>query len=137
MTEWRWIGEALILAIHDEQLSEHGGRPGVRDMGLLQSALARPMNQAPMNQAAYGKPDAFDLAAGYAFGILRNHPFINGNKRVAFVAAAVFLADHDYEIEASDESKLTAMLHLAEGGMSEADFAAWLRANTAAVPSSE
>jgi death on curing protein len=124
MTEWRWIGEALILAVHDEQLAEHGGRPGVRDMSLLQSALAR-----PRNRAAYGDPDAFDLAAAYAFGIIRDHPFVDGNKRVAFVAAAVFLIDHGYDIEASDEGKLLVTLGLAEGRVGEDDFAAWLRAN--------
>ena len=125
MKRWRWIGEALILAIHDEQLAEHGGPIGVRDGGLLQSALAR-----PVNLAVYGDPDAFDLAAIYAHGIARNHPFIDGNKRAAFVAAALFLLDHGWEIDAADVTKVAAMLAVSDGTMSEAEFAAWLRANT-------
>jgi death-on-curing protein len=88
VTEWRWLSETLVLAIHDEQLAEHGGRAGVRDVGLLQSALAR-----PRHLAAGAKPNVFKIAAGYAFGILRNHPFLDGNKRTGFVAAAGFLLD--------------------------------------------
>jgi death on curing protein len=122
MTEWRWIGEALILAIHDEQLAEHGGRAGLRDRGLLQSALAR-----PINRAAYNDPDAFDVAAAYAFAIARDHPFADGNKRTAFVAAAVFLLDNGYEIDLDDSSVVQVILALSDGGMSEADLAAWLR----------
>jgi death on curing protein len=124
MTEWHWIGEALVLAIHDEQLAEHGGQAGVRDVGLLSSALAR-----PVNLAAYGDPDVFDLAAAYAFGIARSHPFIDGNKRTAFVTAAVFLLDHGYAIDAGDTTVVATILALSEGSMSEADFAAWLRSN--------
>jgi death on curing protein len=123
---WRWIGETVILAIHDEQLAEHGGRPGLRDHGLLQSALAR-----PMNRAAYGEPTVHELAAAYAFGIVRNHPFVDGNKRTAFVAAALFLLDHGLEPAARDEAIVTAVLHLAEGSMSEESFAQWLRENSA------
>lgn len=122
MTEWRWIGETLILAIHDEQLAEHGGRIGLRDRGLLQSALAR-----AINRAAYGDPDAFDLAAAYAFGIARDHPFVDGNKRTAFVAAAVFLLDNGYEIDLDDMSIVQVMLAISRGSMSEAELVAWLR----------
>jgi death-on-curing protein len=122
MTEWRWIGETLILAIHDEQLAEHGGRIGLRDRGLLQSALAR-----AINRAAYGDPDAFDLAAAYAFGIARDHSFVDGNKRIAFVAAAVFLLDNGYEIDLDDMSIVQVMLAISRGSMSEAELAAWLR----------
>jgi death-on-curing protein len=122
MTEWRWIGETLILAIHDEQLAEHGGRIGLRDRGLLQSALAR-----AINRAAYGDPDAFDLAAAYAFGIARDHSFVDGNKRIAFVAAAVFLLDNGYEIDLDDMSIVQVMLAISRGSMSEAELVAWLR----------
>jgi death on curing protein len=122
MTEWRWIGETLILAIHDEQLAEHGGRAGLHDRGLLQSALAR-----AANRAAYGDPDAFDLAAADAFGITRDHPFVDGNKRTAFIAAAVLLLDNDYEIDLDDASIVQIMLAVSGGTMSETDLAAWLR----------
>jgi death on curing protein len=122
MTEWRWIGETLILAIHDEQLAEHGGRAGLHDRGLLQSALAR-----AANRAAYGDPDAFDLAAADAFGITRDHPFVDGNKRTAFIAAAVLLLDNDYEIDLDDASIVQIMLAVSGGAMSETDLAAWLR----------
>lgn len=125
MTEWRWISEALILAIHDEQLAEHGGGLGVRDMSLLQSALTR-----PLNRAAYSEVDLFDLAACYAFGIVRNHPFVDGNKRTGLVAAALFLLDNGWEIETSDEATVTTMLRLSEGSMSEEEYAAWLRSNS-------
>ncbi|HEV8027913.1 MAG TPA: type II toxin-antitoxin system death-on-curing family toxin [Stellaceae bacterium] len=124
MTEWRWLGELLVIAVHDEQLAEHGGRAGLRDLALLQSALAR-----PLNLAAYGDPDAFDLAAAYAFGIARNHPFADGNKRTAFVAAAVFLLDNGHEIEATDEAIVTVMLSVSAGSTSERELAAWLRAS--------
>jgi death-on-curing protein len=124
VTEWRWLGELLVIAVHDEQLAEHGGRAGLRDLALLQSALAR-----PLNLAAYGDPDAFDLAAAYAFGIARNHPFADGNKRTAFVAAAVFLLDNGHEIEATDEAIATVMLSVSAGSTSERELAAWLRAS--------
>jgi death-on-curing protein len=124
VTEWRWLGELLVIAVHDEQLAEHGGRAGLRDLALLQSALAR-----PLNLAAYGDPDAFDLAATYAFGIARNHPFADGNKRTAFVAAAVFLLDNGHEIEATDEAIVTVMLSVSAGSTSERELAAWLRAS--------
>jgi death-on-curing protein len=124
VTEWRWLGELLVLAVHDEQLAEHRGRAGLRDLALLQSALAR-----PLNLAAYGDPDAFDLAAAYAFGIARNHPFADGNKRTAFVAAAVFLLDNGHEIDATDEAIVTVMLSFSAGSTSERELAAWLRAS--------
>jgi death on curing protein len=127
VNEWRWLGERVILAIHDEQISEHGGPSGVRDLGLLQSALAR-----PRHLASYGAPDAFDLAAAYAHGIARNHPFVDGNKRTALVAAAVFLYEHGHDIEADDADKVRVMLAFSAGTMSESDFAAWLRSK--AIP---
>jgi len=127
VTQWRWLTKDLILAIHDEQLAEHGGRPGIRDMGLLESALAR-----PPNRAAYAEATVFDLAAAYAFGIVRNHPFVDGNKRVALLAAALFLIEHDVEISASDDAVVTSMLSLADGSLNEEGFALWLRNNTVA-----
>jgi death-on-curing protein len=124
VTDWRWIDETVLLAIHDEQLAEHGGRSGVRDIGLLQSALAR-----PRHRQAYAETDAAGLAAAYAFCILRNHPFIDGNKRAALVAAELFLLDNGFELVAGDPETLDAVMRLAEGAIGEEDFAAWLRRN--------
>ncbi len=121
----KWVFEKTVLAIHDEQLAEHGGMPGVRDMALLQSALHR-----PQNLAAYGVPDIADLAAAYAYGISRNHGFLDGNKRTAFVVAYVFLLDQGHELIASDQEAVTTMLAVAAGEMSEAELAVWFRAYT-------
>lgn len=119
-----WISKALALAIHDRQLAEHGGGGGVRDEGLLDSALAR-----PQQAFAYGDPppDIAALAASLAFGLARNHPFVDGNKRTAHVCYRVFLALNDSELVASQEEKYIAMLGLAEGSLGEAEFAQWLR----------
>ena len=119
-----WIEKALALAIHDRQLAEHGGGSGVRDEALLDSALAR-----PQQLYAYGEPppDLADLAASLAFGIARNHPFVDGNKRTAHVCYRAFIALNDGEFAATDEEKYIAMLGLAEGSMDEAEFADWLR----------
>ncbi|MEO7148412.1 MAG: type II toxin-antitoxin system death-on-curing family toxin [Rhodanobacteraceae bacterium] len=119
-----WIEKPLALAIHDRQLAEHGGSAGVRDENLLDSALAR-LQQLH----AYGDPapDLVDLAASLAFGLARNHPFVDGNKRTAHVCYRVFLALNDVELAASDEDKYVMMLALAEGSLAEKDFAAWLR----------
>jgi death-on-curing protein len=125
VSEWRWLTTDVILAIHDEQLAEHGGRPGIRDLGLLESALAR-----PVNRAAYAAATAFDVAAAYAFGIIRDHPFVDGNKRVAFLAAALFLLEHGWEVAATDEAIVTEMLSLAKGGVDEGAFVSWLSQNT-------
>lgn len=122
MSAWHWLRLDVILALHDEQLAEHGGRPGVRDQGLLESALGQ-----PINLAAYGDPDVAALAASYAFGLAKNHPFIDGNKRAAWLAARTFLMLHGHDVGASDSEKVLKMLALAEGSLSEADFAAWLR----------
>jgi death-on-curing protein len=127
LTEWRWLAKQVVLATHDEQLAEHGGRPGMRDVGLLDSALARPLNLAAYREAA-----VFDLAAAYAFGTVRNHPFADGNQRVAVLAAALFLIEHDFEITASDDATVAAMLSLDDGSTDEDDFALLLRSNTAA-----
>lgn len=122
MRQWLWIERATILAIHGEQLAEHGGASGLRDVGLLDSALAR-----PLNLAAYGEPDVADLAASYGFGIASNHAFVDGNKRTAFVAVELFLALNGYELRAGDVECVTTMLALAAGEIDEASFARWLR----------
>ena len=119
-----WIGKPLTLAIHDRQLSEHGGTSGVRDGKLLESALARPQQVYACGDPA---PDLADLAASLAFGVARNYPFVDGNKRTAHVCYRVFLAFNDIELEAGDEDKYVAILALAEGKLAEKDFAAWLR----------
>jgi len=119
-----WIRRAFALAAHDRQLAEHGGGIGVRDEGMLESALAR-----PQQLHAYGDPppDLADLAASLAFGLARNHPFVDGNKRTAAVACEVFVMLNGASIEATDLELYPIYLALAEGGLSEADFAAWLR----------
>ena len=126
---WVWIDAQVLLAVHDEQLAEHGGGSGVRDAGLLDSALAR-----PVNLAAYGEPDFADLAASYGFGLAKNHPFVDGNKRTAFVAVELFLALNGYQLQANDTDCVMTMLALAAGELEEADFAAWLRQNSADKP---
>ena len=124
MPAWIWIDADVLRAVHEEQLAEHGGAPGVRDSGLFDSALAR-----PQHLLAYGEPDAAALAATYGWGLARNHPFADGNKRSAHVCYRVFLALNGYELRASAEAKYTHMLGLAEGSISETEFAEWLRAN--------
>ena len=123
--DWSWIEERTVLAIHEEQLEQHGGGAGLRDMGLLKSALAR-----PQQIAAYAQPDVCDLAAAYASGIARNHPFIDGNKRTAWVVARVFLLLHGRDRSADDEQCYLTMLSLAAGDLSQEAFVDWLRANT-------
>lgn len=123
---WRWLREDVLLAAHAEQLSEHGGLAGIRDPGGLASAIARPENLAHC-----GEPDVSDLAAAYAFGLARNHPFIDGNKRTAFVAVELFLVLNGHELMASDADCVITMLGLAAGDMSEAAYAEWLRSHIA------
>jgi death-on-curing protein len=119
---YTWVDSDVVLAIHEEQLAEHGGADGVRDIGLLESALAR-----PQNLLAYGSPDLADLAAAYAAGIARNHPFIDGNKRTAWVVAETFVELNGSEIAADDAGAYEVMLSLAEGRIDESAFAAWMR----------
>ena len=119
---WVWIDPRVLLAVHEEQLAEHGGAMGTRDLGLFESALAR-----PRNLALYGEPDAAALAASYGCGIARNHPFIDGNKRTAFVAVEFFLALNGLALEAEDGACVLTMLAVASGALDEAAFAAWLR----------
>lgn len=121
---WVWVVAAVVRAVHDEQLAEHGGAAGLRDAGLLESALAR-----PQQLAAYGQPDAAALAAAYGFGLARNHPFVDGNKRTAFVAVELFLALNGFELIADDADCVMTMLRLAAGEIDEPEFAGWVRAN--------
>jgi len=119
-----WIEEAVVLAVHEEQLAEHGGAVGIRDLGLLQSALAR-----PQHLVAYGKPDVAALAAAYGYGIARNHPFMDGNERTTFTVTELFLTLNGYELLADDSSCVVTVLQVAEGSLAEAEFADWIRAN--------
>ena len=125
--EWVWIDDAVLLAVHDEQLAEHGGATGTRDLGLFESATAR-----PQQLAHYGTPDVADLAAAYGFGIARNHPFVDGNKRTAFVAVELFLALNGFVLLADDAACVLTMLAVAAGQMDEVAFARWLRQHTTA-----
>jgi death-on-curing protein len=120
--KWIWIDPSVMLAVHDEQIAEHGGSAGLRDRGLLESALAR-----PLNLAAYGKPDHADLAACYGVGIAKNHPFVDGNKRTAFVAVELFLTLNGWKLGASDADAVIAMLAVAAGKIDETGFAEWIR----------
>ncbi len=120
---WTWVVESVALAIHETQLAEHGGIPGIRDEGLFLSAMAR-----PQNLAAYGdRPDAAHLAAAYAFGLARNHPFLDGNKRTAFVVMELFLNLNGWTLEADNAACISVMLALAAGKLSEEMLAKWLR----------
>jgi death-on-curing protein len=122
MNTWVWTQRKVIVAIHEMQLAEHGGLEGVRDAGLLDFALGR-----PQNLAVYGDPDAAALAAAYGWGISRNHPFIDGNKRTGFVAAELFLSLNGYKLTADDSQCVITMLNVAAGELAEDDFADWLR----------
>lgn len=122
MTEWIWVRRDVIVAAHGEQLAEHGGAAGIRDAGMLESALAR-----AKNLSAYGDPDVAALAAAYGFGIARNHPFVDGNKRAALIVTELFLALNGSELLVSDAECVVAVLALAAGELEEAEFAAWLR----------
>ena len=119
---WIWLDAAVLRAVHDEQLAEHGGAGGLRDAGLFESAIAR-----PRNVAAYGAPDVADLAAAYGYGLARNHPFIDGNKRTAFVAVELFLSINGHDLVAADLDCVLTMLAVAAGDMEEASFADWIR----------
>lgn len=121
--DWIWLNPDVVNAVHEEQLAEHGGGEGLRDGGLLESALAK-----PRNLVAYGAPDAADLAAAYGWGISRNHPFLDGNKRTAFVAAELFLELNGWQLGASDADCVLTMLKVAAGDIEEAAFAQSIRA---------
>jgi len=122
---WTWVIDNVALAIHEAQLAEHGGLAGVRDEGLFLSAMAR-----PQNLAAYGnRPDAADLATAYAFGLARNHPFLDGNKRTAFVVMELFLNLNGCALEADDAECISVMESVAAGDLPEKDLATWLRSH--------
>lgn len=120
--KWVWIATEVALAAHAEQLAEHGGGDGIRDAGMLDSAMAR-----PQNLVQYGDPDAAALAAAYAFGIARNHPFIDGNKRTAAVVSETFLMLNGYALGATDAELVVAFVALAAGELSEDELADWFR----------
>ena len=126
--DWIWVTTAVALAAHLEQLAEHGGGEGVRDERLLDSAMAR-----AQNLAAYDSPDIAALAAAYAFGIARNHPFVDGNKRTAAVVSETFLALNGHVLTASDAELVVAMLALAAGELSQDELADWFRGHVVAV----
>ncbi|HPU20606.1 MAG TPA: type II toxin-antitoxin system death-on-curing family toxin [Alicycliphilus sp.] len=123
---WRWISKQALLLLHAESLAEHGGGQGLRDEGLLDSALTR-----PQNLAAYGNPDHAALAASYGLGLAKNHAFVDGNKRAALLATGLFLYLNGWRLTTSQADTTLAMLSLAAGDLSEDDFAAWLRRNSA------
>jgi death-on-curing protein len=124
MTHWNWVSRAALLLLHDESLVEHGGAPGLRDEGLLDSALAR-----PLNLSLYGSPDLAHLAASYGVALAKNHAFVDGNKRVAFLAVGLFLAVNGFRLRASQVDATLTMLGLAAGDIDEASFAAWIRSH--------
>jgi death on curing protein len=125
---WHWVDREVLLVLHDESLAEHGGGIGIRDMGLLESALMR-----PENLAAYGQPDYAELAAAYGYGLAKNHPFIDGNKRVAFLAVGLFLYINGYRFTASQSDATKAVLALAASEKSEEEFAQWIRDHSRAA----
>ena len=119
---WRWVDKQALLLLHDESLAEHGGAAGIRDKGLLESALGR-----PLNLDAYGTPNFADLAASYAIGLAKNQAFVDGNKRTAFLASGVFLHLNGYRLSVSQVDATLTMLAVASGELDETGCAAWLR----------
>ncbi len=119
---WVWVSKEALVLLHNESLSEHGGRAGLRDAGLLDSALNR-----PLNLLAYGEPDFADLAASYAVGLAKNHAFVDGNKRAAFLAVGLFLYLNGHRLRATQADATLTMLAVASGDITEVAFAAWLR----------
>lgn len=122
---WRWVEKEALLLLHDESLAEHGGASGLRDEGLLDSALGR-----PLHLEAYGKPDFAALAATYGVGIAKNHPFVDGNKRAAFLAVGVFLLSNGYRLRVSHPEATATIWAVAAGAMEEDAFTEWLRRNS-------
>lgn len=122
MQAWSWIDKQLLITLHDESLTMHSGASGVRDDGLLDSALNR-----ATNLALYGKPNIAELAAAYGFGLAKNHAFVDGNKRVAFLAMGLFLGLNGYKLKATQVDATLTMLAVAGGDMNEADFASWIK----------
>ena len=122
MTQWKWVSREVLLLLHDESLAEHGGMTGLRDKGLLESALSR-----PPTLHHYATPDAADLAASYGVGLAKNHPFVDGNKRAAFLAVGLFLMVNGQRLVTSQLDATQSMLDVADGTIDEAAFAAWIR----------
>lgn len=122
---FKWINKELLITLHDESLSMHGGASGIRDEGLLDSALNR-----AVNLAMYGDPSVAELATAYGFGLAKNHAFIDGNKRVAFLSVGLFLGLNGFKLNASQVDATLTMLAVASGDLNEADFASWIRLNS-------
>jgi len=122
MPEPEWVSKAVVLALHEEQLAEHGGSPGLRDEGLLESALGK-----PQNLLSYGQPDLADLAAAYAVGLAKNHAFVDGNKRVSNVVTLTFLLLNGADLKTDDTEQVRVWLAIADGTMSEEHAANWIR----------
>ena len=120
-----WVLREVVSLLHEQSLAEFGGSPGIRDEGLLDSALNR-----PQNLFAYGKPALFELAAAYAFGLIKNHPFIDGNKRAGFIVAVTFLELNGYQFNATEVDAALRTLALAAGELTEKAYAAWLKENS-------
>ena len=125
MKEPAWVLREVVLLAHEQSLAQFGGSSGIRDDGLLDSALGK-----PQNRFTYGKPNLFELAASYAFGIVKNHPFIDGNKRAGFLTAVVFLESNGYRFYATEVDAVLRTLALAAGEMSEAAYAEWLKTSS-------
>jgi death-on-curing protein len=125
---WRWINRSALIRLHDMGIAQFGGASGLRDEGMLDSALNR-----PEQTAHYGAPDIADLAAAYGYGLIKNHAFIDGNKRVAFLAVGLFLRLNGYALTASQSDATITVLKLAASEISETDFAAWVRKNSQAI----
>ena len=130
---WRWISKQALVLLHGESLATHGGSEGMRDEGLLESALVRPQNMVAYAHAD-SPPDAAALGASYGVGIAKNHPFIDGNKRAAFLSVGMFLYLNGLRLQATQAEATVTMLAVAAGDISEATFAAWLRQHSAARP---
>ena len=123
--DWKWVDKRLLLLLHNESLALHGGATGLRNEGLLESALAR-----PLNLVAYGQPDHADLAAAYASGLAKNRAFVDGNKRAAFLCVGLFLGLNGYRLTTSQADATLTVLALAASDINEFEFAAWVRANS-------
>jgi len=121
----QWVGLSVVLAIHEQQISEHGGSLGIRDLEAIESALGR-----PKNLLLYGEPDIFDLAAAYGFGLSQNHGYIDGNKRTAYVVTRLFLMLNGQDIRASAAERVFAFLEVGKGEMGQAELASWLRSHS-------
>jgi|SRR5215470_10826368 len=129
MNEPQWLDRRVIILLHSESLAEHGGSGGIRDEGLLDSALARPRNQF----TCAAESDIARLAAAYGFGLVKNHPFVDGNKRIAFIATALFLRLNGYRLSSNRLDEVEKVLALAAGELSEEDFANWIRLHSRPV----